>query len=649
MFSFVGRLGIKEAIAGLLMAICLGLAIYSNTWHAPFVLDDIHSIVQNEARHTIKWSLPAFLGTRAMAYFTFDLNYNWGGLAVEGYHALNIAIHIITSALVGIFVYLVGRRTYPQVVWRYQLLALDNYWMLAITGGLIFLTHPIQTQSVNYIVQRMVLITTMFYVAALLAWWLYRTSEKRSVAIGWAAVSLISSVLAMHTKEIAITLPAAVVLMEYLFFSKTWRGLMGRWLPLLPWLITILIIPAYLLEVRGVFIRDAEVPPYAYSENVLDKINLTRISNVTAETPDISRWTYFVTQWSVITRYMRLIVWPAGLNIDHDIAWQDHSLDLRPLGSLAIILGVLIAGGWLKLRRRIIGAAGIALFFIALSVESSVIPIKDNIFEHRLYLPMVGVALITVEGLAWCIAMANQQGERAGEWLRRLGIAVVLMIIVFSGLSYARNGVWASALTLWSDAADKSPRKARPLNNLGLAWEEKGRIGDAENVYRQAQESNPDNVEVMVNLGALLGKTNRTSEALKILKRAIEIKPSLTSGYVNLGNVYLVRKEYQQAEEMFRRVVTQNNNASAWASLGDALLGQARNAEAIEALEKAVEIDQTEASWFNRLGALQAMEGRYDKAEAAFNEALKLDPKFSVARNNLLKLKRDQAAQGRNR
>jgi len=560
MFTFVGRLGVKEILVGLLMIMCLGVVVYSNTWHAPFVLDDIHSIVQNEARHAIKWSLPAFLGTRAIAYFTLDLNYGWGGLRVEGYHAVNIVIHIITSALLAILIYLVARRTYPQMIWRNQSLVMDNHWVLAITGGLFFLAHPIQTQSVNYIVQRMVLMTTMFYVAAILAWWFYRESQNRRRATGWAMMSLISTVLAMHTKEIAITLPIAIILVEYLFFSTSWRVLRRRWWKLLPWLITILIIPAYLLEVRGVFIHDLEVPPYAYSENVLDKISLARISNVSAETPDIARWTYFVTQWSVITRYMRLIVWPVELNIDHDIPWQDRWFDIRALSSLVLILGVVGAGVWLKLHRRVMGAAGIALFFIALSVESSVIPIKDNIFEHRLYLPMVGVALMAVEGLAWCIAKANKQGELTGEWLRRLGMAIILMIIVLSGLSYARNRVWVSALTLWSDAAVKSPQKARPLNNLGLAWEELGRREEAEKVYRQALDSSPDNIEVKVNLGALLGKANRTGEALKILKEAIEIKPELMSSYVNLGNVYLVRKEYQEAEERFQFLTTQRQD-----------------------------------------------------------------------------------------
>lgn len=644
MFSFTGRLGGREAAVGICAAIALGAAIYSNTWHVPFVLDDIHSIVQNEARHTIKWSLPAWLGTRAVAYFTLDLNYSWGGLAVEGYHAVNIMIHILTSLLVAVFIYLAGRRTYRPMVWRYGIVTIDNHWLLAFAGGLVFLTHPIQTQSVNYIVQRMVLLTTLFYIGALTAYWLYRTSRNRRAAIGWAAVSLISSVIAMHTKEIAVTLPAAIVLMEYIFFSRTWRKLFRRWWLLLPWLITVLIIPAYLLEVRSIFIRDAEVPPYAYGENILDKISLARIGNVSAETPDITRETYFVTEWSVIARYLRLIVWPVGLNIDHDIPWQDSWFNIKSLSALSVIFGLAGAGVWLKRRGKVLGAAGIALFFIALSVESSIIPIKDNIFEHRLYLPMIGAVLIAAEGLAWCIARINRPGGQADEGMRRLGLAMILMLIIFSCLTYARNGVWASALTLWSDAAEKSPKKARPLNNLGLAFEEKGRMEEAEKVYRQALLNNPDNVEVLVNLGALLGKTNRTGEALVILKKAIEIKPDLTSGYVNLGNVYLMRKDFKAAEEEYRQVLArQANQAGTWASLGDALLGQARNDDAIIALEKAVELDQTQAPWFNRLGALHAMKGNWPEAEAAFNQALTIDPELTVARNNLAKLLRDKA------
>jgi len=521
---------------------------------------------------------------------------------------------------------------------------IDNHWLLAISGGMLFLAHPIQTQSVNYIVQRMVLITAMFYVGAIVAYWLYRENKGKTARWGWAAVSLISSVLAMHTKEIAITLPVIIVLVEYWFFSLTWRGIMRRWWKLLPWMLTVLIIPAYLLEVRGLFIHDPEVPPYAYNENILDKITLGRINSVSAENQEISRRTYFITEWIVVAKYMRLIAWPMGLNIDHDIPWQVKAMDITALASLALIVVVISFGGWLKWRKRIVGAAGIMMFFIALSVESSIIPIKDNNFEHRLYLPMVGVTLVAVEGLAWVIARVNRQGESARAWRHRIGVAIIIVILVLGGLSYARSGVWANALSLWEDAVAKSPRKARPLNNLGLALEEVGKRGEAERVYRQALESNPENVEVIVNLGVLLGKTRRTSEAALVLERAIQLKPEWVSGYINLGNVYLVALDYEQAEGMYRQALAiKQNNANAWASLSDSLLGQNKNDEAVVCLEEAVKIEPTNAAWFNRLGALYARSGRYDEARVALDNALTIDPDMAVARANLMKLQRDMA------
>ena len=644
MYSFVDRLRIREKTSLAVLIILIGFILYSNTWHAPFVLDDIHSIVQNDDRHRVKWSVPAFLGTRAIPYFTLDINYVWGQLAVEGYHTVNITLHLVTTGLVISLVYLVARRAYSQQQWHNRWMSIDNHWLAAITAGLFFLVHPIQTQSVNYIVQRMVLLTTLFYVGAVVTYWLCRESTSKRAVWGWAGLSIMSSVLAMHSKEIAITLPMTIVTIEYLFFSYNWRKVMKRWWKILPWVLTVLIIPAYLLEVRGLIIHDAEVSPETYNQNIFDKVTLSRINNVAAENQEISRWTYFVTEWRVVTKYLQLIVWPAGLNIDHDIPWQEAGEPSSFIYLLPII-GLVGVGLWLFRRKRYVGTFGIIWFFLTLSVESSFIPIKDNIFEHRLYLPMIGVVIILADGLAWWLAHYAKNKRQSIKALARPALAIALLVAVLGGMTYWRNEAWGSALSLWSEAVNKSPQKARPLNNLGLAYEEEQRPGEAEKVYRQALTYHPDNFEVMINLGALLGKTRRTSEAATVLQRAIELKPDLISGYTNLGNVYLLRQDYKKAADAYRQSITLKPNcASCWASLADALLADKRNEEAIAALAEAVEIENWHATWFNRLGALYAMAGDWQNAETALQQALALDPQLAAARSNLVKLKKDQMA-----
>ena len=640
--SFTKRLGVLEVAVLIGLVVLIGVGVYSRTFNLPFVLDDIHSIVQNEARRSIDVSLSSWLGTRSIPYFTLDLNYYWGELDVFGYHVVNIVLHLITTAVVIVLMYLVARRSYKRRVWWFGWLKIDSYYLFGVTAGLIFLVHPLQTQSVNYIVQRMVLITTLFYLSSILFYWLYREGSRSKIAWFWAVLSIISAVLAMHSKEIAITLPIVIVMVEYVFFSRSWMGLVRRWYKLLPWLITILIIPAYMLGVRDVFIQGSELPPYAYDDSVADKISIKRILDVSAETPEVSRGVYLMTQGRVLVRYIRLLVLPVGQNIDHDIPYQYSFWSLAVLSFWLVVLAVFGWGVWLYRRKRVVSALGIAVFFVAISVESSVIPITDTIFEHRLYLPMIGFVMVVMDVLSWGMDKLYSSVETR-KYAKYIIVSMVIVLVLgLAAASFARNEVWRSALSLWTDAVKKSPTKARPLNNLGLAYVDLGRNKDAEDVYRRALDSNSDNVEVMINLGVLLGQERRTKEAVEVLKRGIEIKPQFVSGYINLGNVYMLQGKHIEAEEMYRKALfNDESNYSAWASVGDALIKQGKNKEAIEAYERAVSTTQTKADWLNRLGALYAMTGRLDEARAVLIKALKINPDLVTAKSNLKRLEND--------
>jgi protein O-mannosyl-transferase len=623
------------------LVVLIGAAVFGRTLEAPFVLDDIHSIVKNEDRRSIDVSPSNLLGTRAIPYLTLDLNYYMGELNESGYHFVSISFHLITTMVVIALMYLMARRSYRRRWWHFGWLTIDNYWLFAVTVGLIFLVHPMQTQGVNYVVQRMVLIVTLFYLSSILFYWLYRESNKKINAWLWAVLSLACAVLAMHSKEIAITLPVVILLIEYVFFSRSWSSLAKRWYKLLPWLITILIIPAYMLEVRDLFIQGEGLPPAAYDDSITDKVSIKRMLHVSAETADVSRGVYFMTQGRVLLRYIRLLIWPIGQNIDHDIPYQTSFWHPWVYGSWLIVFTILGFSIWLYKKKRVVSALGIVIFFIAISVESSFIPIKDTIFEHRVYLPMIGFIMVLMDALAWGVNKlysSNRTKEYAKEII--VGIAIAL-ILILAATSYVRNGVWASALTIWTDAVEKSPTKSRPLNNLGLAYADLNRMKEAEDVYKRALTSEPENVEVMINLGALLGQMNRKQEAAEVLKKSIEVKPEFTSGYVNLGNVYMLQGKYVEAEQMYRKVILGRKDDFMWASVGDALIKQDKINDAITAYEKAITVDQVKADWFNRLGALYGMQKRYDEAMTMFNRALEIDPDLSSAKGNLVQLKRD--------
>jgi tetratricopeptide (TPR) repeat protein len=209
---------------------------------------------------------------------------------------------------------------------------------------------------------------------------------------------------------------------------------------------------------------------------------------------------------------------------------------------------------------------GILYFFIAVSVESSLIPIKDVIFEHRVYLPSFGFFLcFTV-----CIFLIK---NRLREPLNRAVIpALVLVIIILAGAAYARNTIWSSSLALWEDAVKKSPMKARPHINLGKALFDRGDTDAAIKEYLSAINLDPNYDAAYSNLGACYESLGRLDEAIPQLLTAIRLNPYEPKPYMTLGLIYGRQGLFEQAIEEFRMVIKNSpNSAEAHHNLGVAL------------------------------------------------------------------------------
>jgi protein O-mannosyl-transferase len=191
------------------LIILLGLMIYSNTFHVPFQFDDL-PVIKQSASLPETFSLSAFLeGNRSIGYLSFALNYAVHGLSVEGYHFVNIAIHLTNALLLYILVIVsfitpVLRDTVPK----------DRERAIALVSSLLFVCHPVQTQAVTYIVQRFTSLAAMFYLLSLILYVKARTLSRPAIYV----LSLLCAVLAMKTKEIAFTLPFVIALYEAMFF-----------------------------------------------------------------------------------------------------------------------------------------------------------------------------------------------------------------------------------------------------------------------------------------------------------------------------------------------------------------------------------------------------------------------------------------------
>jgi protein O-mannosyl-transferase len=555
----------------LLLIILLGCIAYANTFHVPFVFDDQTSITENRVitqldNFLFNSSGYHFNSRRFIGYLTFALNYRLGGLDVTGYHAVNLAIHVINALLVYGLVRITLRTPYFEVqrstfnVQRSEPATLNAQpssfilhpsSFIPLFAALLFVTHPLQSQAVTYIVQRLASLATLFYLLALVLYVRTRlTGESAGGVTGKGGLlyilSLISIVLAMKTKEIAFTLPLAVLLYELFFFRpKGW----GRWLLLAPILLTLLIIPLGMLDIQK-----------PVGEVISD------VSEVTQHKAPVTRWEYLYTQFRVIVTYLRLLVFPVNQNLDYDYPLY-HSLSAPPVLASFLFLAALFGlAVYLTYRSRFkvqgsgfeihnskfiihnsqfyrLIAFGIFWFFLTLSVESSIIPITDVIYEHRVYLPSVGAFIAFAT--AWALLLGKLRTDPA----RKIGLATAAAaVILLAAATVRRNMAWQDTITLWEDVVGKSPGKVRGYNNLGAALADAERKDEAIGVLLKAIAVKPDHADAYYNLGrTYLFFPERLNDAIAMLTRAIELDTGNMNAYVNMAAAYIRAERYREA------------------------------------------------------------------------------------------------------
>jgi hypothetical protein len=424
---------------------------------------------------------------RPVGFLTFALNYKLHGLMPEGYHAVNVAIHAANAILVYLLVLLLLGT--PRLK-EEGACAVPG---LAFFSAIAFAVHPLSTEAVTYVFQRLASLVAMFYLASVCAYLLWR----KWGGLGWYALALTTALLAFKTKENSFTIPLMLVLVETVFFRG--KGLIRRLAALLPFFLLALIIPCSVLWTQ----------PYWGNTGPVLKVNT-----------DIPRLHYFLTELRVLVTYLRLLLLPINQNIDY--AYPISTGLKAPVAVSAATLGVIFAGGlWCLLKGRpilLLTGFGVSWFFLAISVESSVIPISTVINEYRTYLPAAGL-LPGAAAACYALSIHYRIGRR---WVIASAAAVLILL---SALTVARNSVWDTESSLWADAVSKSPRRIHTVNNLCNAYLVEGRYEEAARTCNGALDIEPYNPMTLLNLGMVRYYLGEYEEALKNLDVALLLMP----------------------------------------------------------------------------------------------------------------------------
>ena len=474
-----------------LVCAAAGLA-YAPSFIVPFQFDDYARIIDNVPLQEGKWRAALYwLGnSRVLPSLTIIANHVAGGDHVLGYHIVNFALHLITALGVFVLARLLcrGPRLRDSVAARQPL-------VVAGVAALVMACHPLQTQAVTYIIQRAAVMSALFYVWAVACYARGRLAQVGAAdggASGWFVATTVLGACALLSKENAVSLPLALLLTELvviggrprarvlavgaaicgalLLIPLTWK--VATWRPLTP-----------------------DTAPSSWLSYVW-----TAVLAQGTEPSDVTPYTYLLTQLTVVPAYLRLAVLPLGLSVDHDVPLAT-GLTPPVLTGLALLVAI-FAVGLVAARRAPLVGFGTLWIFVALSVESSVLPISDVMMEHRVYLAMPGVGIVAGVALAWLSARQRRAAR----------VAVGLLGVLLVALTFARNLVWQSPVSLWLDAAEKSPAKARVLVNYGVALHGAGRLDAAARQYCRAIALDPSLTLAEENLELALDQQGKLAE-----------------------------------------------------------------------------------------------------------------------------------------
>ncbi|MHC4460106.1 MAG: DUF6056 family protein [Planctomycetota bacterium] len=592
--------------AALLVLVSLGFLIYSNTLKSPFILDDQPNIQDNHHVRLTELALKDIIAAgfkspnpnRPIANISFALNYYFHQDSLIGYHCTNIIIHILTGILLYFFVK--NTLATPSLRSRYE-----RYGWVPVFAALLWLVHPLQTQSVTYIVQRMTSLVSMFYILSFLLYVKGRlTGREHKKSWPWFAGCIIAGILALGCKETAATLPVFILLYECYFFQDLNIPRLKRYLP----------------YVIGVFIIFGLLGLWFLGSSPLEKI----LSGYNHR--DFTLTERLLTQPRAVIYYISLLAYPhpGRLNLDYDFAIS-HSFIAPPTTLLCVgaVIGLIGLAFYVAKRERLLSFC-ILWFFGNLAIESSVFAL-ELVFEHRLYLPSMLVCLAIV-ALAWRCIKQN--------WVRVVVLCVV--IVLCCGWTYERNSVWKDPLTFWKDCVSKSPEKPRPHTHLGNALREQGKDDEAVSHYRLALRFDSHYAEARTNLGNVLQSQGELDEAIRYHRQAIQDKPNYAVAHNNLGNALQEKGNLDEAISHYRQALRlKPGSAITHNNLAGALLKQNKLDEAIRHYRQAIQLNSQYASAHYNLGMALEAQHKFNDAMSHYRQALQLRPEYAPAHYSL--------------
>ena len=560
------------------------VAIYGNSFSNSFHYDDFHSIVENPHIRAVE-NIPAFFSDRSLfssmperamyrplVLVTYTLNYWAHGYELFGYHLVNVALHIGCT----IAVYLLG-------------IAVVGNARAAACGALVFGLHPLQAEATNYISSRSESLAALWYLLALLFYLRWRARRLSNSGGLLYLASLAAFALALLSKATAVVLPLALLAWEFLRERREqdpipWAHNAGYWIV---GLVYVALIQQGIDSALGHPVRDLTHQIY--------------------------------TQIKAMPYYLQLVAVPVHLSVEHGFRVSEVLWKAPVLFPALLLLSAFFA---LRRRRK---AALVCAWTILPLLPSSIVPLNVLVNEHRLYLPLAGIAI----GITMLVATCPD--------MRRCRLfAAVTLVVSLAVLTTKRNRVWESEMTLWNAAVRQAPEMYRSQMHLGGALESLGRVEEAVQRYHRAVELAPGVVESHYNLANGMRLLGQMDAAVRSYEKSLELAPTFHNSLINLSAVYLDRKKLRLSEDLLDRAAEHHPaSGEVHRRLGILFVRQGRFDEARSAYRRAIFLRPDNGETYYNLANLHWTHGNLEEAERRYRQALSRYPDHLGAHMNL--------------
>jgi tetratricopeptide (TPR) repeat protein len=575
--------------------------LYVNTLPNDFVFDDTAFVTEDRLAGDRGW-LEILTGSRrGLAELTLAINWAIDGDEPRFYRLFNLLIH----ALAGVTLFGVVRRAI--IGWRTRHAAEPDpaaaAW-IAFAVALIWVAHPLNTQSVAYLIQRMESMAGLFYLLVLLC--VARQAAGGSAV--WGILAIVACAAGALSKEIIATAPVVALLFDRTFFTGSFAAaLRQRW-----W----------------VYLGLTATLSLWLGTGVLDTTDAQASAGFGMAL--IRPHQYLLTQGEVILHYIRLsfVPWPLVLDYGWPLVttidpatqpWLFMRHLVIPVTIVAALLAVSIRG---VIRNTWWGFVAFS-FFAILSVTSSIVPIFDLAFEHRMYLSLACLIALVVVGVRKLLSLLPDPNAARGFGAAALAIAVVGL----SAMTVQRNFEYADGVTIWTTVVERAPHHARGWHNLGQSLGRERDYQSAILAYQQALQRLPEFRDSHHNIAEAYIEVGRPDLALPHAEFAVEREPGdPDSRYILAQSLFALGQVEPALEHIEESIRLAPSFAKGHDLYGTILVHLGRLDEALSSFERAIELDPEMSVPHYNVALTKQRVGRHAEAAAAFGRAIDRDP-----------------------